>query len=109
MELEALLKYVSADNPGVERIIITALFLVGLWWIVRQFTKILKMHMDQMEQCNEASQKLSDAVTQNTVQTARVADAVNQLSLRMPNYGCSLYNNQHNPQEKPKEEVNTGV
>lgn len=82
--LEPLLKYISADNPGVERIIVIGLFLIGLWWIVQQFTKILKMHIDRMEQCNEVSRQLSEAVTQNTVQTVRVVDAVNQICFKIP-------------------------
>lgn len=98
-KLAPILKYVSSDNPGVERIIVIALFLLALWWIVRQFSKLIKMHIDRMEQCNDAIHYNTKVVSQNTLQTARVADALNQISLRMPNYGCSMYNNQGEKKE----------
>lgn len=67
------------NKETVSLVLVVSLFLYALLRITKGFTESLG--------------KNSEVLAKNTTATTRVADALNQIALRMPNYGCSKYIN----------------
>lgn len=79
-----------ASKESISNLVIILMFLVALWRILRQHDILVRIHMGR---CNESLQHNTNAVTNNTIHTARVVDALNQIAMRMPNFGCSQHVN----------------